>query len=1069
MPTHKILTDLDVGGEVKGTSLDVNGSADISGDLGVAGALYQTESGTDSGIGVFMPMVQGGMKVTNSSQTTGRLRIKVPTYKSLAMQTFYIDVYEYNTDRSQTYRVSGYNYNDTNATWYNTSVVALFDSDNRDLTVRFGADTSASEQYVSIGETSTTWTYVQVVVRDYIGGYSTAVSEATAAFRVEFVTTDNASYNVSHDNNQPYANWSKIEGTPSNVTNALPTTGGTMSGAIAMGNQNITGAGTITGTTLTGTSLDINGAADISGGVTSGGMITITRDSDALRLNSSSSNGTYLGFQNNTTFKGYIGSAYHLFSSPANNADHLGFRAETQHTFGIQATPVQKITSSGVDVTGTITASGQITGTELEGTSLDINGNADISGNLTGVDTLTATTFSGDLNGTINTATTATTQSASNNSTKVATTAYVDAQVATVVDSAPGTLNTLNELAAALGDDASFSTTITNSIATKMPLAGGTFTGAITMGGDTNMNGHSIYESSENYYSIDLKDHSDYTWLRNVPGVWTFQQGTGGDSWTNSFQLTLPSPGSTANAVFAELGQKTSNAADGRYKGVRIVKYASNALADGDLQAANATFSGAVSLTGGSLSITADGSNATVMSESGSGDFEINTVADIVLDAGGGDIQLRDDGTTFGTFSNSSSDFWIGAGVQDKDIVFRGNDGGSYISALTLDMSEGGNATFAGTVETGGDLTIGGTGGIFIPEYIYHTGDTNSFFGFSSNDHFKINTSGATALTIDSSRDATFAGSVTTTGIILDGNTITGIDNDSEHTANDNHIMTSLAIQNKIADNDNSFLTSVPNHSGNLITSGTVAAARVATLNQNTTGSSGSCTGNAATATALTSGNKSITGTFTVSGNINANGNIVGDDSTAITNISSIGADSYTADADSTTTINMGATSMDFLVADNDIFGLGEDTMSVFATLDITGTTDATNATGDTGILRCEGGASIAKKLYVGSTITGSADVIAFSDRKLKENIETLDGKKVLDMRGVSFTRKDTGAESSGVIAQEIQKVAPELVHDTEGTLGVAYGNLVGYLIEAIKDQQKQIDELKAMCSGCSK
>ena len=147
----------------------------------------------------------------------------------------------------------------------------------------------------------------------------------------------------------------------------------------------------------------------------------------------------------------------------------------------------------------------------------------------------------------------------------------------------------------------------------------------------------------------------------------------------------------------------------------------------------------------------------------------------------------------------------------------------------------------------------------------------------------------------------------------------------------------------------------------------------------------------------------------------------------------------------------------------------GVDALTMSGILDITGTTDSSNATGDTGILRCEGGASIAKKLYVGSTITGSADVIAFSDRKLKENIETLDGKKVLDMRGVSFTRKDTGLPSSGVIAQEIQKVAPELVHDTEGTLGVAYGNLVGYLIEAVKDQQKQIDELKAMCNGCSK
>ncbi len=59
---------------------------------------------------------------------------------------------------------------------------------------------------------------------------------------------------------------------------------------------------------------------------------------------------------------------------------------------------------------------------------------------------------------------------------------YVDTEVAGLVDSAPATLDTLNELAAALGDDANFSTTVTNSIATKLPLAGGTMTGAIAMG-----------------------------------------------------------------------------------------------------------------------------------------------------------------------------------------------------------------------------------------------------------------------------------------------------------------------------------------------------------------------------------------------------------------------------------------------------------------------------------------------------------------------------------------------------------------------------------------------------------
>jgi len=75
---------------------------------------------------------------------------------------------------------------------------------------------------------------------------------------------------------------------------------------------------------------------------------------------------------------------------------------------------------------------------------------------------------------------TTTTQSASDNSTKVATTAYADAAIAALVDSSPAALNTLNELAAALGDDANYATTTTTAIGTKMPLAGGAFTGAVT-------------------------------------------------------------------------------------------------------------------------------------------------------------------------------------------------------------------------------------------------------------------------------------------------------------------------------------------------------------------------------------------------------------------------------------------------------------------------------------------------------------------------------------------------------------------------------------------------------------
>ena len=104
-------------------------------------------------------------------------------------------------------------------------------------------------------------------------------------------------------------------------------------------------------------------------------------------------------------------------------------------------------------------------------------------------------------------------------------------------------------------------------------------------------------------------------------------------------------------------------------------------------------------------------------------------------------------------------------------------------------------------------------------------------------------------------------------------------------------------------------------------------------------------------------------------------------------------------------------------------------------------------------------------KNYGGTTygvgnLTMTGNVTAYSDEKLKSDIQTLDGSKVLEMRGVSFTKD--GVAGSGVIAQELEKVAPELVHDGEYK-SVAYGNLVGYLIEAVKMQQEQINELKAL------
>lgn len=98
----------------------------------------------------------------------------------------------------------------------------------------------------------------------------------------------------------------------------------------------------------------------------------------------------------------------------------------------------------------------------------------------------------------------------------------------------------------------------------------------------------------------------------------------------------------------------------------------------------------------------------------------LDATTDIVLDADGGDIFLKDAGTTFGEFTNSSTDFVIKSTTSDKDIIFKGNDGGSAITALTLDMSAAGAATFndkitaVGTsvftnLDISGDVDVDGT------------------------------------------------------------------------------------------------------------------------------------------------------------------------------------------------------------------------------------------------------------------------------------------------------------------------------------------------------------------------
>ena len=94
---------------------------------------------------------------------------------------------------------------------------------------------------------------------------------------------------------------------------------------------------------------------------------------------------------------------------------------------------------------------------------------------------------------------------------------------------------------------------------------------------------------------------------------------------------------------------------------------------------------------GDSEKIEGDGTDLTISANN----LTVDAAADINLDAGGADVNFKDDGTTILSFTNSSSDAVITAGVQDKDIIFKGDDGGSAVTSLTLDMSNAGAAIFS--------------------------------------------------------------------------------------------------------------------------------------------------------------------------------------------------------------------------------------------------------------------------------------------------------------------------------------------------------------------------------------
>jgi hypothetical protein len=114
----------------------------------------------------------------------------------------------------------------------------------------------------------------------------------------------------------------------------------------------------------------------------------------------------------------------------------------------------------------------------------------------------------------------------------------------------------------------------------------------------------------------------------------------------------------------------------------------------------------------------------------------------------------------------------------------------------------------------------------------------------------------------------------------------------------------------------------------------------------------------------------------------------------------------------------------------------------------------------DTTYVRCSNN----KTIYTGGSILAGGNITAYSDIRHKKDLIKIDSplEKVGKLNGYTYTRIDDEKRYTGVVAQEVLDVLPEAVNEeNDGHYSVAYGNMVGLLIEAIKELKLEIDELK--------
>ena len=459
--------------------------------------------------------------------------------------------------------------------------------------------------------------------------------------------------------------------------------------------------------------------------------------------------------------------------------------------------------------------------------------------------------------------------------------------------------------------------------------------------------------------------------------------------------------------------------------------------------------------TDANIQITADGTfevDATSMT--------LDASSDIVFDAGGADFRFNVDTTNICTMTkNGNADFVIATAVQDKDLIINGNDGGSTITALTLDMSAAGAATFndkviATELDISGDIDIDGTSNL----------DAVDIDG-------TLNVAGATVF--QTSIDITGS-----SGIILENDeTITNSTNgyialSGGLTLPNDGTIGSAGDADSIAISSAGVVTmnQIPVFSAGINVSGGTIAGTLATAAQGNVTSLG-------TLTALTGGTGDLvwdTPTLCVDSSTNRVG--IGIAAPTV-KLQVVGGDEQ-----------IFADSQIVNTAGNTASGGNADESAISIYAGSASNSPAITYSGNDGLRFYQNGTNAGNKMTISRVgavnIVGALTAASYadnSDRRVKTNIQTLSSAldKISQLRGVSFDYLWGNKESQiGLIAQEMESIIPEVVSVNtqplvinEGTSDeekitevktISYGNLVAYLVEAIKELKTEIDVLKS-------